>query len=186
MAFSRKASDGAPLIADTLPLSAVMAEHHRSADLSFVLADCGPPVRDAWSDGVYYDGAYPIGAGMHGGLSAHELSSLCILAGSAFRSGVVDTPTSIVDLAPTILSSLGLPLPSTMHGRVIEETLQHRGDSGQYNVEDASVSIASSRRRATVFRERYRQRLYLKGAAVTRLVRPKHDRPDANPAQLKA
>ncbi|MBP1059273.1 MULTISPECIES: alkaline phosphatase family protein [Bradyrhizobium] len=186
VAFSRKASDGAPLIADTLPLSAVMAEHQRSADLSFVLADCGPPVRDAWSDGVYYDGAYPIGAGMHGGLSAHELSSLCILAGSAFRSGVVDTPTSIVDLVPTILSSLGLPLPSTMHGRVIEETLQHRGDSDQYDVEDASVSIASSGRRATVFRERYRQRLYLKGAAVTQLVRPKHDKPDANPAQLEA
>ncbi|MDA9420918.1 alkaline phosphatase family protein [Bradyrhizobium sp. CCBAU 53380] len=186
VAFSRQASDGAPLMTDTLPLSAVMAEHQRSADLSFVLADCRAANRNASPDAVYYDGTYPIGVGMHGGLSAQELSSLCILAGNAFRSGVVAAPTSIVDLVPTILSSLGLPLPSTVHGRIIEEALQDREDSGQYDVEDASVSIASSARRATVFRELYRQRLYLRGAAVNRPVEPKNVKPDANPTQLKA
>ncbi|WP_027575588.1 alkaline phosphatase family protein [Bradyrhizobium sp. WSM1743] len=186
VAFSRKAPDGAPLIADTLPLSAVMAEHQRSADLSFVLADCGAANRSASPDDVYYDGTYPIGVGMHGGLSAHELSSLCILAGHAFISGVVATPTSIVDLVPTILSSLRLPLPSTVHGRIIDEALQDREDRGQYDVEDASISIASSVRRSTVFRELYRQRLYLKGAAVTRLAHPKDDKTDANPTELKA
>lgn len=141
---------------------------------------------ERFPDAVYYDGSYPIGVGMHGGLSAHELSSLCILAGNAFRSGVVASPTSIVDLVPTILSSLGLPLPSTVQGRIIDEALQDREDSGQDDVEDASVSIASSARRATVFRKLYRQRLYLRGAAVTRLERPKNGKPDANPAQLDA
>ncbi|MEY9181939.1 MULTISPECIES: hypothetical protein [Bradyrhizobium] len=121
---------------------------------------------------------------MHGGLSANELSSLCILAGNGFKTGVAAVPTSIVDLVPTILSSLRLPLPSTVQGRIIDEALQDREDSSQYDVEDASVSVASSARRATVFRERYGQRLYLRGAAVTRLAQPKNDRPDANPTQL--
>lgn len=158
VACSRQAPDGSPLIASTLALSAVMAEHERSADLSFVLADCGAANRSGSPDAVYYDGPYPIGAGMHGGLSAHELSSLCVLAGNAFRSGVVAAPTSIVDLVPTILFSLGLPLPSTVRGRIIDEALQDREDRGQCDVEDASVSIASSVRRSTVFRELYRQR----------------------------
>lgn len=158
-----------------------MAEHERSADLSFVLADCGAANRSGSRDAVYYDGTYPIGVGMHGGLSAHELSSLCILAGDAFRRGVVAAPTSIVDLVPTILSSLGLPLPSTVHGRIIDEALQDREDRSQYDVEDASVSVASSTRRSTVFRELYRQRLYLRGAAVTRLAQVKNDKAGANP-----
>ncbi|QOG21053.1 alkaline phosphatase family protein [Bradyrhizobium sp. SEMIA] len=181
VAFSRQAPDGSPIVASTLALSAVMAEHERSADLSFVLADCGAANRSGSRDAVYYDGTYPIGVGMHGGLSAHELSSLCILAGDAFRRGVVAAPTSIVDLVPTILSSLGLPLPSTLHGRIIDEALQDREDRSQYNVEDASVSIASSTRRSTVFRELYRQRLYLRGAAVTRLAQVKNDKAGANP-----
>lgn len=176
-AFSRRASDGSPLIANTLPLSTVMAEHQRSADLSFVLADCGAANRCGSPDAVYYDGAYPIGAGMHGGLSAHELSSLCILAGHAFRRGVLAAPTSIVDLAPTILASLGLPVPSTACGRVIDEALRDREDSGRHDVEDASVSIAYSAHRATVFRELYRQRLYLRGAAVSRLIETKNEQP---------
>ncbi|MFK4381058.1 alkaline phosphatase family protein [Bradyrhizobium sp. USDA 223] len=184
VAFSRKAADGSPLVANTLPLSAVMAEHQRSADLSFVLADCSAANRNAPPDAVYYDGAYPIGVGMHGGLSANELSSLCILAGNGFKTGVAAVPTSIVDLVPTILSSLRLPLPSTVQGRIIDEALQDREDASQYDVEDASVSVASSARRATVFRERYGQRLYLRGAAVTRLAQPKNGRPDANPTQL--
>ncbi|RXH36626.1 hypothetical protein XH99_06540 [Bradyrhizobium nanningense] len=183
VAFSPKAADGSPLIAGTLPLSAVMAEHPRSADLSFVLADCGAASQSAAPDAVYYDGSYPIGVGMHGGLSAQELSSLCILAGNAFRSGVVAEPTSIVDLVPTILSSLGLPLPSTVQGRIIEEAFRDRKDSDQYDAEDASVSVASSTRRATVFRELYRQRLYLSGAAATPLAQPKNDKSDAKPAQ---
>ncbi|WP_407185256.1 alkaline phosphatase family protein [Bradyrhizobium centrosematis] len=186
VAFSRQAADGSPLIASTLPLASVMAEHPRSADLSFVLADCGMVNQSASRDTVYYDGTYPIGVGMHGGLSAQELSSLCVLAGNAFKSGVVDAPTSIVDLVPTILSGLGLPLPSTAQGRIIDEAFQDRQDSGQPDAEDASVSVASSARRATVFRELYRQRLYLRAAAVTRLAQPKNDQPGADRAQLKA
>ncbi|UQR61429.1 asparagine synthase C-terminal domain-containing protein [Bradyrhizobium sp. C-145] len=90
-------------------------------------------------------------------------------------------PTSIVDLVATILSILRLPLPSTVHGRIIDEALQDREASGQYDVEDASASIASSARRSTVFRELYRQRLYLRGAAVTWLAQAKNDKPGANP-----
>jgi predicted AlkP superfamily phosphohydrolase/phosphomutase len=43
--------------------------------------------------------------------------------GTAFRSGLMIENAQIVDLAPTILHLLGVPVPADMDGRVIEEAL---------------------------------------------------------------
>ncbi|MGC0320860.1 hypothetical protein ABIG06_001489 [Bradyrhizobium sp. USDA 326] len=165
VAFSRTMPDGLPLLETTLPHSAVFAEHARSPDLSFVLGDCAQTNRDSSPDTVFYDGTYPVGVGMHGGLTRFELSSLCILAGDHFGHGVLTTPTSIVDLAPTILNGLGLPLPQTVQGRVMEEA-SHAQPTERYSADDASLSVTSSRRQAVLHRVRYRERLYLKGAEI--------------------
>ncbi|QRM33280.1 alkaline phosphatase family protein (plasmid) [Microvirga sp. VF16] len=160
--FSRTTEGDAPLVQGTLPHSAVMAEHPRSADLTFVLGSCASIDADVDPETVFYDGAYPVGVGMHGGLTSFELSVLGILAGDWFRPGVLRTPTGIVDLAPTILAGLDLPIPETVQGRILEEAIG--GDEGPIDeVEDASLSVENAGSWATVQRERYRGRLYLKG-----------------------
>jgi hypothetical protein len=49
--------------------------------------------------------------GMHGGLGPHETRPTLIAVGNGFSAGSVVTTTSrIIDLAPTALHHLGLPL----------------------------------------------------------------------------
>ena len=52
-----------------------------------------------------------IGGGQHGGLGAYEQHPFLIVRGGGFGAGVESaTETSAIDLAPTILRHLGLPL----------------------------------------------------------------------------
>ncbi|TBW38293.1 nucleotide pyrophosphatase [Siculibacillus lacustris] len=61
-----------------------------------------------------------LGVGQHGGLGTHEQSPFLIVDGAGFAPGAtVDAPTSIVDIAPTILSHLGLS-PDGMDGRPLQ------------------------------------------------------------------
>ncbi|MDR3495440.1 MAG: nucleotide pyrophosphatase, partial [Ancalomicrobiaceae bacterium] len=61
-----------------------------------------------------------LGAGQHGGLGRHEQSPFLIADGDGFSPGdMVAAPTSIVDLAPTILTHLGLT-PDGMDGRPLQ------------------------------------------------------------------
>jgi predicted AlkP superfamily pyrophosphatase or phosphodiesterase len=48
------------------------------------------------------------GLGQHGGLGANEQSPFLFVAGGGFEAGVRDAPTSLVDIAPTVLRHLGL------------------------------------------------------------------------------
>ncbi|WP_234685108.1 alkaline phosphatase family protein [Bradyrhizobium monzae] len=161
--FSRTMAGEIPRIVGTLPHSAVMFEHARSPDLSFVLGDCAATDPDCNPEAVFYDGSYPLGVGMHGGLTSYELSALGIFAGDWFRQGTLTTPTGIVDLAPTILTGLGLPIPVTVQGRLIEEALLSCEGMPSDHVEDVSVSVSNSVRSAKVRRDSYGGHLYLKG-----------------------
>ena len=50
------------------------------------------------------------GNGQHGGLGRYEQNPFMIITGGGFAPGsATDTPTSAVDIAPTILGHLGLP-----------------------------------------------------------------------------
>ncbi|WP_312808159.1 alkaline phosphatase family protein [Agrobacterium cavarae] len=74
---------------------------------------------------VYYDaGDYNLrpGGGTHGGLHRGELSAVLAGYGAGLGRGRVSTtPSAITDIAPTILSLLGIPQPRTMTGRVLRE-----------------------------------------------------------------
>lgn len=51
-----------------------------------------------------------LGCGQHGGLGAYEQMPFLLIAGSGFAAGATRTdPTSMIDLAPTILAHLDLP-----------------------------------------------------------------------------
>jgi hypothetical protein len=58
----------------------------------------------------------------HGSLSPYDLHATFIANGPNFRSGAQSTlPTGAVDLLPTVLTLLGLPLPTPLDGRVLWE-----------------------------------------------------------------
>ena len=68
-------------------------------------------------------GAAP-GLGMHGSMSVHEMRCTLIAAGPGFKqSRVSDLPTGNVDVAPTVLSLLGLEAPPGTEGRVLAEAM---------------------------------------------------------------
>ena len=54
----------------------------------------------------------------------HEQAGMLIMAGPGIRAGVSIGECSTLDIAPTLLALLGLPIPSYMRGRVLEEALE--------------------------------------------------------------
>jgi arylsulfatase A-like enzyme len=75
------------------------------------------------SDGVVTEDERPywLGNGNHGGLARYEQDPFLIVRGPGFTAGAVrDTPTSLVDIAPTVLRHLGLPSDG-MDGRLLQQ-----------------------------------------------------------------
>ncbi len=65
--------------------------------------------------------AHPVGAGQHGGLAAFEQSPFLMIDGDGFAPGTTCArPTHIVDLAPTMLTHLGLPATG-MDGSALQD-----------------------------------------------------------------
>jgi hypothetical protein len=54
----------------------------------------------------------------------HDQVGVLIMAGPGVRPGADVGPCSTLDLAPTLLTLLGLPVPRSMKGRVLEEALE--------------------------------------------------------------
>ena len=121
------------------------------ADGTFALGEIGmdgPLAPDllltlVWSDDHGEHGhrgvGYELGGnqGNHGGGSSWEIHNTLIAHGPGVSSGGrVGSPTGVGDLAPTILTALGLPIPTSMTGRVLREALARSdtthgtGDSG--------------------------------------------------------
>ncbi len=69
-----------------------------------------------------------LGAGSHGGGSPAELHNTLIASGPSFRSGVDSSLASgNIDIAPTVLELLNVPVPDHFDGRVLWEGLKFRG-----------------------------------------------------------
>ena len=54
----------------------------------------------------------------------HRLEGILIAAGPAFRSGAEPRDAALLDVAPTVLHLLGVPVPDDMDGRVLTELLE--------------------------------------------------------------
>ena len=64
--------------------------------------------------------------GTHASLSRFDMHNTLVAAGPDFRQGFIDAlPTGNADVAPTILSILGVKPKIRMDGRVLEEALIH-------------------------------------------------------------
>jgi len=54
----------------------------------------------------------------------HRLEGILIASGSAFRPGAEPRDAVLLDIAPTVLHLLGIPVPDDMDGRVLTEVLE--------------------------------------------------------------
>lgn len=59
-----------------------------------------------------------VGCGQHGGLGGNEMRPFLLARGGGFRPGPRDEPTRPIDIAPTVLAHLGLPLDG-LDGRAL-------------------------------------------------------------------
>jgi predicted AlkP superfamily phosphohydrolase/phosphomutase len=78
----------------------------------------------------------------------HRMEGIFIGHGPAFRSGAELQGSSLLDIAPTVLHLLGVPVPSDMDGRVLEEILDSSylvDEADQARGEDAERRAAGSR-----------------------------------------
>lgn len=64
----------------------------------------------------------------HGSLSPFDMHATFIASGPSFREGIASQlPTGAIDVMPTILSVLGLPIPDSVEGRPVTEGLAANG-----------------------------------------------------------
>ena len=66
--------------------------------------------------------------GTHGSMSRYEMNNILLSRGPSFRHNErIMSPTGNVDILPTILQVMGLPIPGEIQGRVITESLKGHG-----------------------------------------------------------
>jgi predicted AlkP superfamily phosphohydrolase/phosphomutase len=58
----------------------------------------------------------------------HRMDGILIAAGTAFRRGAVPREAALLDVAPTVLRLLGVPVPPDMDGHVLTELLEPAHD----------------------------------------------------------
>lgn len=98
--------------------AAVHQTHARSAGLLYVMRSHETPGPGGIPGIGVYTGGVPLGGGMHGGLNRFEMNTvLGIAVADGRRREVDDTPASLIDIAPTVLSLLGTTFQSD--GRIL-------------------------------------------------------------------
>ena len=76
----------------------------------------------------------------------HRMEGIFIGTGPAFRTGAMPRDAELIDIAPTVLQILGIPVPDDMDGRVLTEVL----DPATTTHEELSVHAAVLATAATV------------------------------------
>ena len=134
-------------IAGTLRHDDLCVDHARAPDIYLALSHANAK-NQFGVVGLCADNApYPIGGGCHGGLSRFELRNVLALGGSAFAAGLTSSqPTGNIDILPTVLHLLGMPVPPDIDGRILTETLPGGDPAAQPDL----LSIGTGRTRLSV------------------------------------
>lgn len=121
--FTRPRAGGGSegVVAGTLSFDVARWNHARSGDI-LVSANWSPAVNAGGVEGQTTDR----GVAGHGASSPYDMHNVLMAAGPDFRDQATsDAPTGSIDLAPTLLRLLGIRVPDTMTGRVLDEALRN-------------------------------------------------------------
>lgn len=115
--------DGVHGIADgTFSQRLVGGDHHRAGDIRYVLRTTDEKNTAGFPGLCYCPPGIDVGSSIHGGLHEKEMHALLGMGGPGFRKATVfNTPTSVIDIAPTIHALLGITPPIPPQGRVLHE-----------------------------------------------------------------
>ena len=141
--FTRPAVRGGAegIVAGTLSFDVARWNHARRAADILVSANW---TRDANAAGIEGQ-TIESGVAGHGSSSPYDVHNTLIAAGPGFREHAAsDVPTGTVDLAPTLLHLLGVQIPPTMAGRVIEEGLANGPAISSVRVGHATETVKTS------------------------------------------
>jgi len=107
----------------------------------------------------------------HSTVGSTDMKNLLVGAGPAFRRGVrSEIPCGIVDIAPTILSITGTPIPEVWQGRPLTEGLAGSDDHSELAVEWETIGTSDDHSNQTVERAWVRGTPYLwAGSPHTRI-----------------
>jgi predicted AlkP superfamily phosphohydrolase/phosphomutase len=72
----------------------------------------------------------------------HRMEGILVAAGPPFQAGATPKQASLLDIAPTILHLLGVPVPDDMDGRVLSEILKPDFAAPAAQAEPVSVAAA--------------------------------------------
>ncbi|NNF80142.1 MAG: hypothetical protein HKN05_19135 [Rhizobiales bacterium] len=109
----------------TLKNAEICANHPRAPDINLILRSSDEPNAWAAAGTTLHDAPYPVGGGCHGGLSAHELNNVLVLGGAQFRTGgALEAPAGNIDVLPTVLKLLNLPIPTGIDGRPLHKAFE--------------------------------------------------------------
>jgi arylsulfatase A-like enzyme len=146
--FTRpKAGAGAEgVVPGTLSFAVARWNHRRSGEI-LVSANWTDEKNDAGYPGKTTD----TGKAGHGTSSPFDIHNTLIAAGPDLREHASsEVPTGNVDIAPTLLQLLGLKVPASMTGRVIEEALRNGPAIASVNVERVTETVKSPDGRYTL------------------------------------
>ena len=116
----------------------VMVDHARSPDIYYILKTDNEADLHGLIGNCYFDNWPPAGGGIHGGLHPKEMHCTCILQGSLFRqSSKIPTTSGIIDIMPTILHGMDIPIPDTVDGRILFEAMIDNVDVAPEQVSEA-------------------------------------------------
>jgi predicted AlkP superfamily phosphohydrolase/phosphomutase len=73
----------------------------------------------------------------------HRMEGVLVAAGSPFRPGAAPAQATLLDVAPTILHLLGVPVPADMDGRVLNEILNPAFTPAHTDAEPAAGAEAA-------------------------------------------
>jgi arylsulfatase A-like enzyme len=128
----------------TLQHSDVGIDHRRAPDIALALGnDDAVNVHGIAGSCLHDASRYPVGGGLHGGLHRFELSNWLAVNGGAFRSGYESSlPAGVIDILPSVLTLLDIPVAPNVQGRVLHDALAGRTEAAKPPVIQRTFSAA--------------------------------------------
>ena len=129
MIFSQDKNGVEGVIPGSFSIKLVQADHARSPDLYYILKTDNELDHLGLKGNCFFDSDQPVGGGTHGGLHPNELHNTCIIQGSLFHENhTISNTSGIIDILPTVLHSLKIPIPKTVNGRILFEAMTGKND----------------------------------------------------------